>query len=188
MIKIRDLKQEDLETLLDIYTYYVENTAISFETVTPSYAEFRRRAEEITRRYPYLVIEKDGKTEGYAYAHLFVGRDAYSYSCEMTIYLRHGSGNQGLGRRLYEELEGRLKKMGITNLYACIGVPEEEDIYLTYNSRDFHKHMGYETTGTFRNCGRKFGRWYSMVWMEKIIGEHKDDPEPVRWISSSDIH
>ena len=21
-------------------------------------------------------------------------------------------------------------------------------------------------------CGRKFGRWYSMIWMEKIIGSY----------------
>ena len=21
-------------------------------------------------------------------------------------------------------------------------------------------------------CGRKFGRWYNMIWMEKIIGQH----------------
>ncbi|RAZ94027.1 GNAT family N-acetyltransferase, partial [Klebsiella oxytoca] len=26
--------------------------------------------------------------------------------------------------------------------------------------------------GTFHKCGYKFGRWYHMIWMEKIIGEH----------------
>lgn len=172
MITIRDAKKEDAKVLLEIYSYYVEHTAISFELTTPSLSEFKRRLTEIQKHYPYLVIEKDGVIKGYAYAHLFVGRDAYSYSAETTIYLDHDSKRCGLGRLLYEALEDRLKQMGIFNLYACIGVPLEEDEYLSNNSRDFHSHLGYRTVGTFINCGRKFNKWYSMIWMEKLIGDH----------------
>ncbi len=25
----------------------------------------------------------------------------------------------------------------------------------------------------FHKCGHKFGRWYNMIWMEKIIGKHE---------------
>jgi len=172
MITIRDAKKEDAKVLLELYSYYVEHTAISFELTTPSLSEFKRRLTEIQKHYPYLVIEKNGVIKGYAYAHLFVGRDAYSYSAETTIYLDHDSKRCGLGRLLYEALEDRLKQMGIINLYACIGVPSEEDGYLTNNSRDFHSHMGYRIVGTFNNCGRKFNKWYSMIWMEKLIGDH----------------
>lgn len=63
--------------------------------------------------------------------------------------------------------------MGITNLYACIGVPEVEDEYLTRNSIEFHEHLGFKQVGEFHNCGYKFDRWYNMVWAEKIIGEHR---------------
>ena len=172
MITIRDAREEDAKALLEIYSYYVEHTAISFELTTPSLSEFKRRLTEIQKHYPYLVIEKDGVIKGYAYAHLFVGRDAYSYSAETTIYLDHDSKRCGLGKLLYEALEDRLKQMGIINLYACIGVPLEEDEYLSNNSRDFHSHLGYRTVGTFNNCGRKFNKWYSMIWMEKLIGDH----------------
>lgn len=181
MIAIRNASLGDAEALIDIYRYYVENTAISFETVTPSADGFRMRMKDIMSRYPYLVIERDGRIEGYSYAHAFVGREAYSRSCEMTIYLRSGSQRSGMGRMLYEAMEQELKKMGILNLYACIAQPDEEDEYLTNNSIDFHEHMGYKIVGTFRNCGRKFDRWYTMVWMEKIIGEHTDDPAPLKW-------
>ena len=76
-----------------------------------------------------------------------------------------------------EELADRLKKMGILNLYACIGYPQVEDEYLTKNSAEFHAHLGFELVGTFHNCGYKFDRWYDMVWMEKIIGEpHAGQP------------
>ena len=65
---------------------------------------------------------QEGKILGYAYAGPFVGRAAYDWSAEMTIYLAAESRKQGLGRGLYEELESALAKMGIRNLYACIWV------------------------------------------------------------------
>lgn len=84
-----------------------------------------------------------------------------------------------MGRRLYEALEEKLRKMGILNLYACIAYPETEDEYLTTNSADFHAHLGYTKVGKFQKCGYKFGRWYNMIWMEKLIGEHKNQQAPV---------
>ena len=70
--------------------------------------------------------------------------------------------------------------MGILNLYACIGVPRQEDPYLNRNSADFHAHLGFSLAGTFRSCGYKFGRWYDMIWMEKLIGEHRQPQPPVQ--------
>ncbi|MDE6516794.1 MAG: GNAT family N-acetyltransferase [Acetatifactor sp.] len=32
--------------------------------------------------------------------------------------------------------------------------------------------MGYTKVGEFHNCGYKYGHWYDMIYMEKIIGEH----------------
>ena len=90
----------------------------------------------------------------------------------MSIYVRRDLHRQGVGRALYEAMEDLLGKMGIINLYACIGIPEEEDEYLTFDSVHFHEHMGYEMVGVFHRCGYKFGRWYHMGWMEKCIAEH----------------
>ena len=75
--------------------------------------------------------------------------------------------------RCYAALEQVLKKQNITNLNACIGVPEVPDEHLDRNSMDFHHHLGYRLVGEFYQCGYKFDTWYNMVWMEKIIGEHQ---------------
>lgn len=179
-LEIRTAGTQDAAALLEIYSYYVLHTAISFEWEVPSLEEFTRRIERTTQRYPYLVIEEDGVIQGYAYAGAFVGRAAYDWCCEMTIYLAHGARRRGLGRMLYEAMEQALKGMGILNLYACIGYPEQEDEYLTRNSADFHAHLGYALAGRFQKCGYKFGRWYDMIWMEKIIGEHTPAQPPVK--------
>ena len=175
MIIIRDAVPADVPRLLEIYDHYVKNTAITFDYDTPAADEFRQKMEKTLRRYPYLVIERDGRIEGYAYAGPFVGRAAYARSCEMTVYLDHSALKKGLGRMLYVALEERLRAAGMLNLYACIGMPDKDDEYLTSNSADFHAHLGYVKVGEFHKCGYKFGRWYNMVWMEKIIGEHRED-------------
>ena len=177
---IRPAVLEDAKRILAVYEYYVRYTAISFEYEVPSVEAFRKRMENTLKKYPYFVAVLDGEIAGYAYAGPFVGRAAYDWSAEATIYVDAGHRKQGLGKKLYEALENGLKQMGILNLYACIGYPETEDEYLTRNSVDFHARMGYVKAGEFHHCGRKFGRWYHMVWMEKIIGEHEKDQAAVR--------
>lgn len=172
-INIRSASVKDAEELLNIYAYYVENTAITFEYDVPTLELFAQRIENTLKKYPYLVVEKDGEILGYAYAGVFKDRAAYDWSAETTIYLKHDAVKCGLGRILYEALEKEMKERGFLNLYACIGYPVDEDEYLTKNSAQFHEHLGYEKVGEFHKCGYKFGRWYNMIWMEKIIGEHK---------------
>lgn len=179
MITVRSATLGDAERILEIYDYYVKNTAITFEYTTPTLEEFRGRMEKIMQKYPYLVTEKDGVIAGYAYAGAFVGRAAYDWSCETSIYLDKNARKCGIGKTLYTALEKELKEMGILNMYACIGYPAEEDEYLTKNSADFHSHIGFTQVGEFHKCGYKFGHWYNMIWMEKVIGEHKEKQAPV---------
>jgi phosphinothricin acetyltransferase len=78
----------------------------------------------------------------------------------------------GIGRQLHETLEQRLKAQGILNMNACISFVETEDEYLTQDSVHFHEQLGYKKVAHFHLCGKKFGRWYDMIWMEKMTGEH----------------
>ena len=172
-VTIRTATLEDAEALLKIYAYYVKETAISFEWEVPTLAEFMRRITNTLKTYPYLCVLRDGVVVGYCYAEALKGREAYRRSVELSIYLEQTARKCGLGKRLYEALEARLKEMGILNLYACIAWSETEDEYLNHNSPDFHAHLGFQKVGEFHRCGYKFGRWYDILWMEKIIGSHE---------------
>lgn len=184
-IKIRAASENDAKDILEIYAPYVKETAITFEYDVPDPAEFAGRIRTTLQKYPYIVAEKDGKLLGYAYAGSFVGRAAYDWAAEVTIYLKRDMRKMGLGKKLYQALEKICRAQNITNLYVCIGCPETEDEYLTKNSMQFHAHMGYALIGEFHKCGYKFGRWYNMVWMEKIIGTH--DPVPGNLISFPEL-
>ena len=132
-IRIRTAFPQDSEQIRDIYAPYVEKTAITFETEVPTVTEMIHRMENVIWRYPYLVIEDGESILGYAYASPFIGRAAYDWSVEMSIYLRMDERRHRLGKMLYQH-----------------------------------------------DSGYKFGRWYDMVWMEKILGEHKTPADPVR--------
>ncbi len=49
---IRTAAAEDAAALLNIYAWYVEHTAITFEYTVPSPAEFRRRISRTLEAYP----------------------------------------------------------------------------------------------------------------------------------------
>lgn len=179
-ITLRTATPDDAKQLLDIYSYYVDKTAITFEYDVPSLNEFQGRITETLRKYPYIIAEKDERIIGYAYAGVFKDRAAYSHCAEVTVYVHKDSHRHGLGKLLYSELESLLRQMGISNLYACIGIPSDtDDEYLDHNSMDFHMHIGYKLAGKFAKCGYKFGRWYDMVWLEKMIGDHRDDTRDI---------
>lgn len=169
---IRNATLDDAPRLVEIYSYYVEKTAVSFEYEVPSVEKFQARMSRTQKNFPYLVAEVAGKIAGYAYAKNFIERAAYKFSAELTIYLDKNFRRQGIGGKLYRQLEQNLREMGIKNLYACVAYPEVEDEFLTLNSVYFHQHLGFKVCGKFTNCGYKFNRHYSMVWMEKILGEN----------------
>ena len=172
---------KDAEELLQIYAPYVKETAISFEYEVPSVEEFAERIRHISSHYPYIKAVEDGNILGYAYAGSFKGRKAYDWSVETTIYVRPDCKRQGIGRRLYENLETALKSMGILNMNACIASPATEDEHLTDDSYQFHRQMGFALVGRFHKSGYKFDTWYDMIWMEKMIGEHEGAAEVVRF-------
>lgn len=171
-IIIRDAKVTDAKAIQTIYTPYVETTAITFEYNVPSEEEFCRRIETVQQKYPWIVAMVNGKVVGYAYASAFKPRDAYQWAIETSIYVDNNNKRSGIGRQLHEALEQRLKMQGILNMNACISFIEPEDEYLTQDSVRFHERLGYQKVAHFHQCGKKFNRWYDMIWMEKMIGEH----------------
>ena len=85
---------------------------------------------------------------------------------------------KGVGRRLYETLAKLLMLQNVYNMEACIAHCEPADEYVPATSRLFHERLGFRLVGKFTKCAHKFGRWYDMIWMEKILGDHIANPDP----------
>lgn len=166
---IREVEIEDAARLAEIYSYYVQNTAVSFEYEAPTAQEFQERIKKIKGNYPYLVCVKGDKIVGYVYASAYSVRDAYSWTVANSIYVDKDYRRQGIGTMLYKELEKRLKEKGIINMLAGAAFSDTEDEYLSHDSFKFHTSMGYKKVAQFDTIGKKFDRWYDLLWMQKKL-------------------
>ena len=179
-IIIRTAAIEDAQALLDIYAYYVEETAITYEYDVPSLAEFKSRIAHTLEKYPYLVAEMDGEIVGYSYAGAFHPRAAYHWGAEMTVYLDHTVRGHQIGAKLYSLVEEILKVQGVIKTIALITPPPNEEEKKIYNSVAFHEKMGYQMLGRMDYAGYKFDRWYQVVVMEKMIGMPTEHMKPIK--------
>ena len=163
-LNIRDVRLDDTQALLDIYAPYVETTWVTFETKTPSLAEFRGRIEQYRFKlgFPYKVAELEDGIAGYAYAHPYHEREAYRFTAETSVYVKQGLERGGIGTELYKAVLEDLARGGFHAVIAILGYPNEP-------SKLFHEKFGFREIGHFHEVGHKFGRWLDVGYLEKIL-------------------
>lgn len=172
---VRDATADDAAAVAAVYAPYVTGTSITFETDPPSADEMGRRIAAAQRSHAFLVLEDAGEVVGYAYGGPFKERAAYRWSCEVSVYLAMDRRGRGGGRRLYEELLRRLADRGYRMAAAGMTQPNVP-------SGRLHAAMGFETVGTYRDIGHKFGAWHDVTWVQRRLGDPtppgQDPPEP----------
>jgi phosphinothricin acetyltransferase len=162
--RIRPGRESDVPALTAIYNHYVRETPITFDVETVS-VEARRTwfaSFAGAGRYRIFVAERGGEIEGYAATLRFRPKAAYDTTVETTIYLRPDTGGQGLGAALYATLFEAIRGEDLHRALAGIALPNPASIAL-------HERFGFRTVGVFAEVGRKLGRYWDVVWMEKLL-------------------
>ncbi|MHB1484612.1 MAG: GNAT family N-acetyltransferase [Saccharofermentanales bacterium] len=167
---IRNVKDSDAMQIALIYMHYVKNTTVTFDLASPTVSEIAAKIKEVSMRYPWIVLEIDGKIVGYAYASAFREREAYKYTAEVSVYLSKENIRQGLGRLLANELIEKLKLCGFYTAIAGITATNK-------NSIRFFESLGFKICGNFLNVGYKNGEWLSVVMLSKQL-QPEFDPYP----------
>ena len=172
--KVRDASSHDAAACAAIYAPYVTETAISFEMEPPSADEMARRIAAAARTHAWLVLDdpQDGVV-GYAYGGPYKTRDAYRWSCEVSVYLERGRRRTGGGRALYEALFARLAERGFRTAVAGMTLPNDA-------SEGLHRTMGFEPVGVYRHIGWKHGTWHDVAWTQRAIAAADDPPVELR--------
>lgn len=160
---IRNVKLSDAERITEIYNYYIENTAVTFDENPVAKEKIRQKIEDIrTKGYPYIVYEERGLLTGYAYINTWRPHSAYNITLETSIYLDMQYAGKGLGTKLYEVLIEESRKMNIHSLIAVISLPNGL-------SRKLHEKFGFRLVGNFKEAGIKFGRLIDVEFWQKIL-------------------
>lgn len=179
---IRFATSDDVAPMLAIYAPYVETTTFSFEYAAPSYETFLNRFTQYTKQLPWLVWEENNEVLGYAYGSLPFTRAAYSWCCEVSVYVAPQAHGRGIGKKLYAVLEEIMWQQGYRTIYSLITSENT-------GSLAFHEKVGYRFCTNFANCGFKFGRWLGVTWMEKqsnLVESPSDFPVPWYTIVKND--
>lgn len=160
---IRHVVPADAAQLLDIYAYYVVNTTCTTEEVLPSVEEMAGRVERVTRKFPWLGYEEDGRLVGYCYADIFRTRTAWHRTAELSIYVHPNHTHTGIGRKMYEKLFRLLKDTPeIHSVVASITLPNEQSVRL-------HESFGMIKKAHLDQVGFKFGCWMDVGLWHKIL-------------------
>jgi L-amino acid N-acyltransferase YncA len=170
---IRDAGASDADACAAIYSPYVSETVISFETEPPSPSEMGERMTEALRTHAWLVAEIDSDVIGYAYGHRFAPRAAYRWSCETSIYLDGQHQRAGVGRALYGALLDRLSRRGYRTAFAGMTLPNDA-------SAGLHRAVGFEPAGIYRRVGWKNDAWHDVAWFQKDLGPVGEPPTEPR--------
>ena len=162
--RLRRGGESDLAALTAIYNHYVRETAITFD-LEPYTDEKRRpwlREFSDAGRYQLFVAERAGAVVGYACTRRFRDKAAYDTTLETSVYLAPEACGQGLGRALYERLFAALDAVDAHRLIAGITLPNEASVAL-------HERFGFTPVGVMREVGRKLGRYWDVLWMDRDL-------------------
>ena len=162
---IRDARESDLPRLLEIYSYYIEHTSISFDTEPLTLEQRRSWFEGFADhgRHRLLVAETKDGLAGYASSHAFRVKAAYRRSVETSIYLDPGAKGRGLGTFLYDRLLSALEaEPEVHRVLGGVTVPNQASIAL-------HKRFGFEQVPRFSEVGFKFDQYWDVVWFERGV-------------------
>lgn len=163
-VQVRPGVEGDLDALTDIYNHYVRETPITFDTAVFTSEEqlpwLLSHPEDGPHR---LMVATDTDTQeilGYATSSPYRAKPAYDTSVEVTVYVAPHAGRRGIGTLLYKALFEALADEDLHRAYAGIAQPNEASTRL-------HERFGFRHVGTYREVGRKFGRYWDVAWYER---------------------
>ncbi|KAL2160705.1 hypothetical protein VTH06DRAFT_901 [Thermothelomyces fergusii] len=189
-IVIRDVRDDDLPAITEIYHDVVINSTATYEIDPPTVSTMRDRLSALREAgFPCLVASSSspsssssssfppdagpggGTVLGYAYASAFRPRPGYRFTVEQSVYVAAGARGRGVGRRLVRALVGQCERLGFRQVVAVVG-----DGGPASPSVRFHERLGFAVAGTLKGSGYKFGRWLDTVLMQLAIGGGAERP------------
>ena len=165
-VVIRRVVQSDLAALLAIYNDYIADTPVTFDVEPRTLAQRQQWLDSFSPsgRHQCFVAVRQEVPIGWACSAKFKEKAAYDTSVETSIYLTSNEVGKGLGRRLYQTLFDALAGEDVHRAYGGVTQPNDASVGL-------HLAMGFSHVGTYREVGRKFGRFWDVAWYGKPLGE-----------------
>jgi L-amino acid N-acyltransferase YncA len=160
--EVRPAKVADMPGAAAIYDEQVRVGISTFDLEPPPVSYWEHHLDTTEPGDHFLVADDDGEIVGFAYASAYRPRPGYRLTRETSVYLSDVARGQGLGRRMYDDLLGRVRADGIHVALALVALPNPASMAL-------HEACGFEHLGTMREVGRKFDQWIDTAWFQLVL-------------------
>ena len=157
-IDIKNIEQEDWDTVSKIYHLGIETGNATFETEIPTWHKWN----DVHLQSCRLAAKIENNLVGWAALSSVSDRCVYGGVAEVSVYVDTNYNGIGIGTKLLQELILQSEKEGIWTLQSGI-FPENKA------SLKLHKKLGFREIG-FRE---KIGKMKNGVWRDNIILERR---------------
>jgi phosphinothricin acetyltransferase len=169
--RIRDARDDDVPAITELQNALLATTPIEW-TDTEHTIDGRAVWLAARRAAGDAVVVAEVSAEVVGFAAYADFRDTtkwpgYRLTVEHTIHVARSQWGTGVGRRLMEALVDRAVTAGKHVIVAAIDAENEDSIR-------FHERLGFVEVARMPEVGTRFGRWLTLVMLQRIIGS----PEP----------
>jgi L-amino acid N-acyltransferase YncA len=158
VIQIRALTRDDWPAVEAIYAEGIATRLATFETTTPTWAEF----DAGRLRDHRLVALDDGRVVGWAALAPTSARECYAGVVEHSVYVSADARGRGVGRVLMEALVASADDDAIWTIQTSI-FPENEP------SLALHEKLGFRVVGRRERIAQLDGVWRDTLLLERRV-------------------
>ncbi len=159
---IRHVKDDDRNAVVGIFNYFVENSFAAYpdKKVGPEIFDLLKN---MSCGGVFYVAESPAKEViGFALLRHHQIAEAFKKAGEITYFILPEHERRGLGARLMDTIVTDARAAGVETLLANISSLNEVSL-------NFHHKHGFKECGRFERIGRKFGRDFDVIWMQKFL-------------------
>lgn len=156
-MNIRKAEYRDLEEMLDIYNYEIENGIATFDTDQKTLSEWKQWFDLNTNGSASVIVaEENGEVLGYASLTPYRSKRAYASTLELSVYVKKEYRNKGVATELMGEvIRGARLDENIHMIVSVITSGNKASIKL-------HEKFGFSFCGTLHEVGFKLGRYLNV--------------------------
>jgi L-amino acid N-acyltransferase YncA len=159
---ISPMVEEDRKPIVDIFNYYIANSFAAYPELEVPYEAFDIFLQ-MSQGYPTGTVKDSmGNVIGFGFLHFHNPVPAFSETAEVTYFISQECTGNGIGKSLLNYFEEKGKQKGIRNILAHISS-------LNPGSIHFHRKNGFTECGCFKSVGKKKGRVFDTIWMQKML-------------------
>ncbi len=162
-LKFEEMTADYRKEVIDIFNYYVENSLAAYPETKLPY-EFYDKYLEMTSNYPAFVIKDDDsvKVVGFCFLRAYNPFPVFHEAAEIAYFIEKDEVGKGIGEKALARLEEDAKRIGIKTLLASISSENARSL-------KFHQNNCFKECGRFSRVGKKMGRHFDIIWMQKDI-------------------